>query len=307
MPRKRRTIDLSTRHLEAVTSVARYSSFIAASADLGISQPAVSRLIHQAEERLGVSLFSRTTRQVALTTAGREFVPAAERMLTDLALQVDRARDLSGQLRGRLVISSLMSITHHVVPAAVGAYRRSFPQIQIQVREGLGSEVQEDVQAGIADLAIGNTSGLTENIVIDTDVRESCYAVLPREHRLARQKSVTLRELSREALISMPPESGLRRLIDGVAATKGLTLNHLTVVDQFGSMLDFVVAGLGLAIVPAAARPAGKSNGLVVRPIRSPALIREIGIVRLANRPLSPTANGFLKILRPLLLAAVRR
>lgn len=307
MARTRSVLDLSTKHLQAVTSVARYGSFIAAAADMSISQPAVSRLVHQVEFRLGVLLFARTTRHVALTAAGREFVPAAERMLSDLALQVEQVRGLSDQVRGRLVISSLMSITHHVIPAALREYRKKHPHIQVQVREGLGSEVHEDIQTGVADFAITNTRGLIDTLVVDIKVRESCYAVLPPGHRLSRLKSVTLKQLAGEAMVSMPPESGLRRLVDGVATANGISLNHLTVVDQFGSMFDFVAAGLGLSIAPAAALPPAKTSPVVAKPLRSPAMVREIGIVRRANRPLSPAANGFLEIFRPLFLAAARR
>lgn len=307
MPVTRALVDLSTKHLQAVASVARYSSFIAAAADMGISQPAVSRLVHQAEYRLGVLLFARTTRHVALTAAGREFVPAAERMLSDFTLQVEQARGLSDQLRGRLVISSLMSITHHVIPAALREYRKKHPHIQVQVREGLGSEVQEDIQTGVADFAVANARGLLDNMIVDTRVRESCYAVLPPGHRLAKLKSVTLKQLAGEAMVSMPLESGLRRLVDGVAVANGISLNHLTVVDQFGSMFDFVAAGLGLSVAPASALPPSRHSPVVTRPLRSPSMVREIGIVRLANRPLSPAANGFLEIFRPLFVAAARR
>ena len=300
-------IDLSTKHLQVVASVARYSSFIAAAADMKISQPAVSRLVHQVESRLGVVLFARTTRQVALTAAGREFVPAAERMLSDFALQVEQARGLADQLRGRLVISSLMSVTHHVVPVALREYRQKHPLIEVQVREGLNSQVQEDVRSGVADFAIGSTMGLIETLLVDTKVRERCYAVLPRGHHLAKRKSVSLKELVSEPMVSMPPESGLRRLVDGVAAANRLSLNHLTVVDQFGSMFDFVASGLGVSIAPASALPSSQNSGIIAKPLRAPLIIREVGVLRLATRPLSPAAHGFLEIFRPRFLAAARR
>ena len=308
MPRTPAILELSTKHLQAIASVARYSSFVAAAADLKISQPAVSRLVHQVENRLGVVLFARTTRRVALTAAGREFAPAAERILGDFALQVEQARALAGQLRGRLVIASLMSITHHVVPAALQEYRQQHPRIEVQIREGLNSQVQEDVRSGLADLAIGSVMGAVDTVLVDTKVRERCYAVLPRGHRLAKATSVSLRQLVAEPMVSMPPESGLRRLVDGVAAVNGLHVNHLTVVDQFGSMFDFVAAGLGVSVAPASALPPPTQDwGVVAKPLRAPFIVREVGILRLATRPLSPAAQGFLAIFRPRFLAAARR
>ena len=233
-------------------------------------------------------------------------MPAAERILKDFALQVEQARGLADQVRGQLVISSLTSVTHHVLPAALQEYRQKHPRIEVQVREGLGGQVQEDVRSGIADFAIGNATGLADTILVHTRVRERCYAVLRSDHRLAQRKYVALKELALEPMVSMPPESGLRRLVDGVAAASRISLNHLTIVNQFGSMFDFVASGLGVSIAPASAL-APKGGRIVGRPLRSPSIVREIGILQLAARPLSPAARGFLEIFRPRFLAAARR
>src|SRR5260370_41341466 len=107
--------DVSAKHLRAVVALARFGSFVAAAAELGISQPGLSRIIAQAESRLGVKLFVRGTRSVSQTEAGREFVPAAERLLGDLRQQTQKVRTLDEQMRGQLIIASLMSISHHVL------------------------------------------------------------------------------------------------------------------------------------------------------------------------------------------------
>src|SRR3546814_16010732 len=77
--------DLSARQLRAVTALARNGSFIAAAAELGFSQPALTRTIKRAEAVPGIDLFTRSTRRVALTAAGREIVSLAERLLRDPA------------------------------------------------------------------------------------------------------------------------------------------------------------------------------------------------------------------------------
>ncbi len=70
--------DLSMKHLRTVVALARFGSFIAAASYLRMSQPGVSRIVQQAEIRLGVKLFARGTRRVSQTEAGREFIPAAD-------------------------------------------------------------------------------------------------------------------------------------------------------------------------------------------------------------------------------------
>jgi LysR family carnitine catabolism transcriptional activator len=306
-PRTTRSINLSIKHLRAAREVAKAGSFTAAAIGLAMTQPGVSRLISQLERDIGVSLFLRSTRKVALTPAGSEFIESIDRFLSDLDLQVANARGIGGNLRGRLVISCLLSLTHHMVPNTLLSYRKQNPGVEVHLREGLGSEVLDDVRSGIADFGIGNASGLPDDIVAENVIQESCVAVVSKHHALARIRSVTLRDLTREPLVSLPLASGLRRLIDGVAATQGITLNHMTIVEQFGSMFDFISAGLGLGIVPPSALPGKLPARLKVRPITSPAIVRQIGILRSRDRPLTPPAQIFLALFRPCFARAISK
>ena len=297
--------DLSTRHLRAIVALARSGKFVAAAAELGISQPSLSRMIQQAESELGAVLFVRATRRVAQTAAGREFVPVAERMLGELMQRSQAIRDLDGRLRGQLVIASLMSLAHHVVPAALVAFRKRHPGIFIQVREGIASGVLEDVRGGLADFGIGAVPEGRREIVVQSVVEEPCCLVLPRRHRLNGRRSVRLADLADEPMISMPADSGLRRVMDTLAQVHGVALNYAIVTSQFTSLFDFVAQGLGVAIVPLSALPPTLERRLATRTLR-PAVTRRVGILHLADRPLSAAATGFLEIFRPMLMSAIR-
>src|ERR1700730_14576166 len=206
--RTRRGFDVAIKHIRAVNSVAQYGSFTAAAADLGITQSAVSRLVLQLERQLGVSLFLRSTRNVVLTAPGREFTASTKRFIEDLNIQVENARALGGQIRGRLIISCLLSITHHVVPDAVLKYRQAHPGVGVHWREGLGSEVHEDVRSGLADFGVGNITGLNQEIIADEIARESCFAILSSKHRLRSRQSITLKDLAEEEFVSLPTAAG---------------------------------------------------------------------------------------------------
>jgi LysR family carnitine catabolism transcriptional activator len=250
-------------------------------------------------------LFVRGTRSVSQTEAGREFIPAAERLLGELLQQTQKLKNLDGQLRGQLIISSLMSISHHVLPSALVAFRKLHPNIHIQIREGLASTVQEDVRSGLADFGIGNALGLNEAIIADWVTAETCYVVLPKSHDLGKSSALSIRDVAGEPMISMPTDSGLRRTIDVFANERGVVLDHSIITNQFGSLFDFVASGLGVSIVPAAALPPTDEYPITVKPLR-PAITRRIGILRLAERPLSPASEAFLEIFRPKFLAATR-
>jgi LysR family carnitine catabolism transcriptional activator len=118
---------------------------------------------------------------------------------------------------------------------------------------------------------------------------------------------VSLRELEDEEFVSLPTGAGLRRQIDGIATAEGISLKPMTVVEQFGTLFDFVAADVGVAIVPASALPRRRQYGVVVKKLVSPSIVRRIGILRLKSRALTPAATGFLNIFRPLFLSASRR
>ena len=305
MRRAPRYPDLSMRHLRAIVALARSGKFVAAAADLGISQPSLSRMIQQAESELGAALFVRATRRVSQTAAGREFVPVAERLLGEIVRQSQAIRDLDGRLRGQIIIASLLSIAHRVVPAALVAFCKRHPGVFIQVREGIASGVLEDVRGGVADFGIGAVPEGHRGIVVQSVVEETCCLVLPRRHKLNRQRSVRLADLTDEPMVSMPPDSGLRRVLDTLAQAQGVALNHSIITSQFTSLFDFVAQGLGVAIVPLSALPPAFERRLATRNLR-PRVTRRIGVLHLADRPLSAAAVGFLEIFRPMLMAAIR-
>jgi LysR family carnitine catabolism transcriptional activator len=193
-----------------------------------------------------------------------------------------------------------------VVPDAVLKYRKAHPGVEVHLREGLGSEVYEDVRSGLADFGIGNVVGLNPEVIADEIVKESCFAVIPAKHPLNSRTSLSLRDLKDEDFVSLPTGSGLRVFTDGIAAANGIHFKHMTVVEQFGTLFDFVSAGVGVAIVPASALPKKRQHKVSVKPLASPAVVRSIGILRLKNRALTPAAIGFLDIFRPSFLGVSR-
>lgn len=185
--------DLSARQLHAVLAVAEYNSFIAAAAFLKTSQPALTRTIKRVEDVLGVRLFDRSTRRVAITTAGREFVALAERMLNDLRISIGSMRQISEQQRGQIIISSIMSVANGLLPAIVAKYRASRPGIEIILREGVHGTVLEDIRSGTADLGATYVDDVPDFVEAKRVSREVFEVILPRSHPLtkrARRSSV---------------------------------------------------------------------------------------------------------------------
>jgi DNA-binding transcriptional LysR family regulator len=288
--------DLTARQLQAVLAVAEYGSFIAAASYLKTSQPALTRTIKRVEDVLGVRLFDRSTRRVAITAAGKEFVAVAERMLNDLRISVGSMREIGAQLRGRIVVSSIMSVANGLFPAIVAKYRASRPGVEIVLREGVHGTVLEDVRSGAADLGASYVDDVPDVVAAKRVSREVFEVILPRHHPLikrSRRSSVALTELVSFPLVSLPYESRTRRIIDGAAAAAGLTLQHAATVTQFATMMSFVRAGVGIAIVPSGAIAGLLGKDLAVLALSKPRLRRDVGLIWLRDRELTPAARGF--------------
>jgi len=288
--------NLTARQLHAVLAVAEYNSFIAAASFLKTSQPALTRSVKRVEDVLGVRLFDRSTRRVAITAAGREFVAVAERMLNDLRISVRSMREISAEQRGRVIVSSIMSVANGLFPAIVAKYRASRPGIEIVLREGVHGTVMEDVRSGAADLGATYVDDVPDFVEAKRVSREVFEVILPRNHpliKVSRRSSVALAELIGFPLVSLPYESRTRRIIDGAASTAGLTLQHVATVTQFATMMSFVRAGVGIAIVPSGALAGLLGKDLAVLTLSKPRLSRDVGLIWLRDRELTPAARGF--------------
>ena len=290
--------DLTSRQLQTVLALAEYGSFIAAAALLKTSQPAVTRTVKHVEDILGIKLFDRSTRSVQITAAGKEFVGVAARMLNDLKITIRSMRELSDQRRGQVIISSIMSVANGKLPGLVSVYRLDHPGIELHVRDGVHGIVMEDVRSGAADFGITYLDDLLDPFISAPLGKEEFTVVLPRNHELAKKKTLTLSDLKDAPLVSLPSDSRTRRVIDSAASSIGLTLNHVVTVSQFATMLGFVRAGVGLAIAPKSgvAGLLGKEPNAV--PVRGRPLARDLGLITLKEREPSPAAAGLMSLLR---------
>jgi DNA-binding transcriptional LysR family regulator len=290
--------DLGSRQLLAVLAIADYGSFIAAAAFLKTSQPALTRTIKRIEDVLGVSLFERTTRRVQLTPAGREFVAVAERVLNDLRISVRSMRDLADQQRGQLIVAAIESVATDLLPRIIAEYHITRPAIELRVREGVHGAVLEDIRSGVADLGITFVDELPDTIAMVPLGREVFHAVMPCQHRLAPSRGVTMKQIAREPLVSLTHDSRTRRTIDAAASKQGITLQHAVTVTQLATVMSFVRAGLGVAIVPADAIAGFNTDGLKTLPIIRPTLSHNLGLITLKEREPTPSAIGISTLIR---------
>ena len=292
--------DLAVRELQAIRAVAEQGSFMAAALTLGVSQPALTRTVQRVERALGIELFRRTTRRMEVTAAGRQFVAMANRVLNDLRLSFDGMRDMADEQRGIVIISAVMSVAYSRMPRIVAGYQEVRPRIEVQLHEGVHDTVLEAVRSGVSDIGVTYLDEVPSEYERLPLGKEAFHVVLPSKHPLANKKGISLIQAAKFGMVSLPREAQTRRLIDGLAASAGLPLRHVLIVDQFATLMECVNAGVGLAIVPGGAIPTTLGAGLISRPLAKPSVRRTIGAVMLKGRSLTPSARGFLSHLQTL-------
>ena len=285
---------LNARELQALVAIAHFGSLIGAAAFLQTSQSALSRTVTRIEKLVGVRLFTRSTRRIELTPAGREFVAVSERVLNDLRIALGGLRDVAAEQRGQVIVSALPIVVHHALPPIVRAFCEQRPLVDLQIRAGYSAAVIEDVVGGLADFGIV-AGDVGSSAVERVDLRrESLYVIVPRGHALgATSAPVRLAQLRDVPLISPPRDSQTRLQIEGAAAAAGIHLRHAVLVPGFPEIIEYVRAGVGIGFVPAGALPQPLPDEVTARLLSAPALSIVISMIRLLGRHMSPAAEAF--------------
>lgn len=286
-------LNLTATQLRAVLKVADCRSFVAAAHHLRLSQPALTRTVKRVEGLLGVELFSRTTRQCSLTRAGEEFATLARRLLKDLTLGIEHVRMLQAGGHGQVFVSSVLPLNDPSLAGSVAHYCRSHQNVELHLRQGLQSQIMDDVRTGGVDFAIGYIEGESVTVLAEFMRRERFFVVAPRSDGLPDRRVMDLRSLRDARLVSFPPDSHTRRLVDRVAHSLGLSLHYSATVNQRAALLELVRHGAGLAVMPGADCPDPEDQNFAVRMLANRDLKCEIGFLSLRERPLSGAATMF--------------
>jgi DNA-binding transcriptional LysR family regulator len=286
---------MELRQIEYVVAVADTGSFTGAATSLYVTQPSLSLGIARLERELGVLLFDRVGRRVVLSPAGEAFLEPARRLLRDARTARAAAESVLGLQAGHLDLVALPTLAVDPLAATIGAFRRAHPGVVVRVAEPeTVSEVLSRVRSGDSEL------GLTELPVDDAVLtatrlfeQEIVTVWPPRSRPGGDGRRVAVRELESVPLVTTPPGTSTRGLVDRAFRAAGIEPTVAVETGQREAILPLVDAGAGTTFLPeGVARLAG--GRFVVRRL-DPPLTRTIGVVSRAG-PLSPAAGRFLEL-----------
>ena len=284
--------------LRSFYAIARERSVTRAVARLGLTQPALSLQIKALEAELGEVLFTRQRKQMQLTQAGELLYQHVQTVLTTLEEAKEEMAALQHLLRGHLAIATSDTNCAYILPPVLRQFRAQYPQVRIDIRSRMSSQVlqlvvEHEVDFGIATLPIAHRQVTTETLFHREEV-----VICPGDHPLSRAASVSLAQLSPYPLLALSPGSTSRQFLDMAFQHAGVPMQVAMNLGSIEVIKRFVESGLGVAIVPRIAVAEEAQQGrLVAIPIPDlPA--RAIGLVERQDKRRSPAAVAFLHMLR---------
>src|SRR6202163_2271575 len=287
---------MELHQLRYFCAVAETGSFSRAAEHSHVAQPSLSQQILKLEDELGARLFDRLGRSVRLTEIGRTFLPRARAVLRELEAakgDVDERKDSVG---GSISIGVIPTIAPYLLPRHLTLFTRQFPQARLAVVEEITPILIERLRASSVDIAILALPIRGNEFEIFPLLTERLFAALPKQHKLARHDSLSLKDLRAEPFLLLRDGHCFRDT--AIAACDRARLHPQIIFEsgQFSSLLSLVGAGMGVSIVPEMAIDK-KSRCRFVR-IDDPAATRTIGAVILRGRSLSRAHHAFLSHLR---------
>lgn len=286
-------VNLKLLHMFA--AVAEHRSFRMASEQLNRSQSAVSMQIRQLEDQVGVALFHRTTRRVELTPEGEQLLAHARRALDEWEDGLRQIRDVVDIQRGTLSLGCVPTIAATVLPKALSAFQTLYPGINVNLRELAAHDLLESIRRREVDFGIGPTvEGATE-FQFDPLFNEPIFALASKAYRLPKRRTVDLADLCAFPILLNSRSAELRTVLDRALLARDLNMKIKFEVLHTHTLIAFVLAGMGVGILPRIALPKFRGATMQALPITNPTLVRSVSIISLRGQSFSPAARELTK------------
>ena len=260
-------MSLDLRHLRQFVAIAELGSYRRAAEALHIAQPALSVSIQKLEHAVGVQLLERGARGVSLTAAGEALMGDARRALFHADQARQAARRVALGEAGRLRLGFVGSATYELLPRCLPAFRRQYPDVQLELREdstiGLVAALRaNELDGGLVRGPLADDPELASWVV----ERDDLILAMPAGHPLAERGPadrgpaergpVSLRELRGESFVMYAPAKvpGLYGVAAALCRKAGFSPRVSQEAIQVQTLVSLVASGLGLALVPGVTR-----------------------------------------------------
>ncbi|MFH5185143.1 LysR family transcriptional regulator [Paenibacillus sp. TAB 01] len=283
------------QQIEYFQAVAQLQHFTKAAERLSVSQSTLSRSIAKLEEELGVPLFERAGRGVSLNAYGELFYKRTHRVLQDIEEAKQEIWDLLKPDYGTLSFAFLKSLGGFEVPRLVSRFLAEHPQVQFQLYQKSSSEMMEQLLSGEIDYCLSSMTEERPDIEWEYLWTEDLCVYVGSRHPLAQRNGISLYEIAEERIVALKKGYGTRTIFDELFREAGLMPNITFEGEDPVTIIGFVAAELGVALLPRVMRV--DMSEVVCLEVREPVCQRRIGIAWNSRRYLSPVARQFYRFL----------
>jgi len=284
--------------LNSFLEVAKLQSFSRAAEKIYRTQPAISAQVRLLEQECGEKLFDRSGKRVSLTPAGEILRRYAQKIIEMHKEALQAIAELNQTARGKLQIGANEATCLYVLPKTFARFKHLYPLVQISIYRNFSHKILQKVQEGAVELGIVTLPQTANNMEVIPVFRDEMQVVVPVDHPLARNKSVTVEEVAQFPLI-LPKTGHTRVVLDRLLRD---FRDHLQVSMELASVetiKKFVGAGLGISLVSRAyAQPEVAAGLLRLIPLEGLKLHRELGLIYRRDRYLSLPAKVFIETVR---------
>ncbi|BAZ15417.1 transcriptional regulator LysR family protein [Calothrix sp. NIES-4071] len=234
--------------LKVFEAAARHGSFTRAAEELFLTQPTVSMQIKQLTKSVGLPLFEQVGKRLYLTEAGRELFATCRQIFDTIAQFEMKVADLKGLKQGQLRLA-VITTAKYFIPRLLGPFCQLYPGIDIALQVTNHEGILERMSANMDDLYI--LSQVPEHLDVNYQpfLENPMVVVAPINHRLAKEKNISIQQLEDEPFIMREPGSGTRRSIQKLFDEHGISVKVKLELGSNEAIKQAIAGGLGISVL----------------------------------------------------------
>ena len=218
-----------------------------------MTQPAVTFQVRQIEEYFNTRLFDRTHNKVSLTPAGERVSEFAERIFDLYSEMENTVRDLTGEISGALTIGASTTIAEYMLPALLGEFKISYPDINLRLKVSNSEGIVSMVEHNVIDLGVVESPVSNKNLIVEVCHDDQLVVIAAPDHELAKRGGkVKASDIGKYPFVSREEGSGTRDVIMQYLVEEKINPNDLNFSLELGSpesIKGAVEAGMGITII----------------------------------------------------------
>ncbi|MGL4240419.1 MAG: LysR family transcriptional regulator [Beijerinckiaceae bacterium] len=283
------------RELEALHALVEYRKTTSAAQKLGVSQPAISRAIHDLEERIGTKLFRREGGRLHATTEGVRFYEETRAIFAAL----DRlGRENTAERESSLRVIAPPTLAHTFLPPLLAGYVRQSPGVRLQIEVGTTSDVVSKVADGNFDVGVADSHGAHPSLIYEPFRRTYAHIAMRTENPLAAKSEIVPSDINGLPFVALTRRFPSRGALERIMGDAGMELSITVEVATSALAFELVRAGAGIALVnPFPVASMHRNDGVVLRPF-APRVSYECVFLRPAAQPPTAATRRFMDYVR---------